>query len=279
MTTREGLVAAILAAPDDDLPRLVFADWLEENGEADRAAWIRIQCELERTMPDRRPWYIPGNWPDKVRPTSRQNLERHIWAKAVESEMVLDWFKVFAHNSVSEAGVGIIWGDDQMSDTDDDDGTECPRATIRRGFVSEVHCTLADWCGDDGGEPILFESPAADYGVVYPSRLRRAGIGPQIVRRHPVERVVLVDREPWQTGNRWSWWTESTAETRPYEVASSLPQDVFRLMHGHNNYYTDSRAFPTREDADKAMSAALIAWAKSVTPGESGVQQRTEELA
>jgi uncharacterized protein (TIGR02996 family) len=37
---------AILDAPNDDLPRLVYADYLEETGEADRAEFIRIQCEL-----------------------------------------------------------------------------------------------------------------------------------------------------------------------------------------------------------------------------------------
>src|SRR5438034_11735243 len=38
-----------LDAPEDDQPRLVLADWLEErNGptDADRAALIRAQCEL-----------------------------------------------------------------------------------------------------------------------------------------------------------------------------------------------------------------------------------------
>jgi uncharacterized protein (TIGR02996 family) len=44
----EGLIAAVFASPDDDLPRLVFADYLEERGEADRAAFIRLSCEMER---------------------------------------------------------------------------------------------------------------------------------------------------------------------------------------------------------------------------------------
>lgn len=43
----EGLIAAVFATPNDDLPRLVFADYLEERGEADRAALIRVSCELE----------------------------------------------------------------------------------------------------------------------------------------------------------------------------------------------------------------------------------------
>lgn len=39
------LVAGIRANPDDDLPRLVAADWLEERGEELRAELIRLQCE------------------------------------------------------------------------------------------------------------------------------------------------------------------------------------------------------------------------------------------
>ena len=37
--------ATILASPDDDFPRLLYADWLEERGDA-RAELIRVQCEL-----------------------------------------------------------------------------------------------------------------------------------------------------------------------------------------------------------------------------------------
>lgn len=38
----------IIAHPDDDAPRLVYADWLEEHGEADRAEFIRGQVEAYR---------------------------------------------------------------------------------------------------------------------------------------------------------------------------------------------------------------------------------------
>jgi uncharacterized protein (TIGR02996 family) len=43
-------LAAIAARPDDDLPRLVYADWLDENGQPDRAEFIRTQVELA-TLP------------------------------------------------------------------------------------------------------------------------------------------------------------------------------------------------------------------------------------
>ena len=40
--------------PDDDTPRLILADYLEENGEADRAEFIRVQCQLAAWVPEAR---------------------------------------------------------------------------------------------------------------------------------------------------------------------------------------------------------------------------------
>jgi uncharacterized protein (TIGR02996 family) len=39
---------AIAETPEDDAPRLIFADWLEEHGHTDRARFIREQCEQAR---------------------------------------------------------------------------------------------------------------------------------------------------------------------------------------------------------------------------------------
>ncbi len=39
----------ILARPDDDAPRLVYADVLEERGETARSEFIRVQCQLAKT--------------------------------------------------------------------------------------------------------------------------------------------------------------------------------------------------------------------------------------
>src|SRR5215207_1617840 len=49
--------ADLTAHPDDDTPRLVLADWLEEHGDrhtAARAEFIRVQIELAR-LPDEDP--------------------------------------------------------------------------------------------------------------------------------------------------------------------------------------------------------------------------------
>ena len=49
MTDHDALLQAVLAAPEDDLPRLVFADFLEESGHpanVARAQFIRLQIEF-----------------------------------------------------------------------------------------------------------------------------------------------------------------------------------------------------------------------------------------
>src|SRR5262249_3881332 len=54
MSEREAFIAAAAAEREEDLPRLAFADWLDENGETGRARFIRLQCWLaqrERSYP------------------------------------------------------------------------------------------------------------------------------------------------------------------------------------------------------------------------------------
>jgi uncharacterized protein (TIGR02996 family) len=48
VTERESLIAAVCADPDDDTVRLAYADWCDENGEPERAEFIRVQVELWR---------------------------------------------------------------------------------------------------------------------------------------------------------------------------------------------------------------------------------------
>jgi uncharacterized protein (TIGR02996 family) len=51
MSDRNALLAAICAQPDEDTPRLAFADYLDEFGEPNRAAFIRAQVEYARAVP------------------------------------------------------------------------------------------------------------------------------------------------------------------------------------------------------------------------------------
>src|SRR6266508_240747 len=54
MSEEDALLAAIYANPDDDTPRLVYADWLDEHDQPERAEFIRAQIrlnEIHQTIP------------------------------------------------------------------------------------------------------------------------------------------------------------------------------------------------------------------------------------
>jgi len=52
MRDHDALYRSILANPADNTPRLVYADWLEENGRAEEAEFIRIESRLDTITPD-----------------------------------------------------------------------------------------------------------------------------------------------------------------------------------------------------------------------------------
>ena len=52
MSEREAFMRAICENPDDDTPRLVFADWLQEHDEEERAEFIRVSIEVARLSTD-----------------------------------------------------------------------------------------------------------------------------------------------------------------------------------------------------------------------------------
>lgn len=101
MSDEFSLLAAILSHPDEDTPRLVFADWLDENGFAARAEFIRLQTEITR-QPERHP-YPPAF-------KAKSTRFRELFAE---------------HGKAWLAVVGVPLG----------------RAIFRRGFVEEIRAT------------------------------------------------------------------------------------------------------------------------------------------
>jgi len=83
LTDRERILRRVIDTPEDDTPRLVFADWLDEHGDRDddpaRAEFIRLQCE-------------PGSDPVLARPRRAREqklLTAHAarWASKVGSDL------------------------------------------------------------------------------------------------------------------------------------------------------------------------------------------------
>jgi len=56
------LCQAVVKQPEDDLPRLMAADWLEEHGQAERAEFIRVQLELAKEPTPALQWRERSLW-------------------------------------------------------------------------------------------------------------------------------------------------------------------------------------------------------------------------
>src|SRR5262249_5428592 len=51
MSTHNGFLRDICANPNDDVARLIYADWLDDQGDSPRADFIRLHCRLEALEP------------------------------------------------------------------------------------------------------------------------------------------------------------------------------------------------------------------------------------
>ena len=82
MSDRDALLAAILAEPDEDTPRLVYADWLDENGQGDRAAFVRAQVEAVRAEP-----FGPKARAATLRADELLNRNRKEWTATIRDQV------------------------------------------------------------------------------------------------------------------------------------------------------------------------------------------------
>jgi uncharacterized protein (TIGR02996 family) len=114
-TDEAGFLIDIITNYNDDTPRLVYADWLQEHGRESRAEFIRLQCELP-----------------KRRRVGRgiKRLKRRVDGFADE---IGEWFTM----------PSPAWFVGPLDHTTDSRPT--PHAAVNRGFIAEVTCTAEDW--------------------------------------------------------------------------------------------------------------------------------------
>src|SRR5262245_37983065 len=98
MTDQEVLLRSILESPDDDAPRLILADWLEEHGEPERAEFIRVQIEKALCANATHPRHGEGRY--RARLTSRAGAlwKRHkrLWLPWDPAELCVTSQRGFA---------------------------------------------------------------------------------------------------------------------------------------------------------------------------------------
>jgi uncharacterized protein (TIGR02996 family) len=114
-------VAAIVVEPDEDAVRLVAADFLEENGDASRAAFIRVQIALARLET------AGQGHTSEAGELRKQELtfSPRFWAAEDCPE--------FFHGTQTQAGSLALRVKDGV------------QLTWRRGFVDRVACPTTDW--------------------------------------------------------------------------------------------------------------------------------------
>lgn len=289
MTTHDALLAAVLAAPNDDLPRLVFADHLEgELGQPERAEFIRVQVELAKLH--QKPcsvasgaWIGPlrsgrghvAEWPNS--PPGRcamplNELGGGLCRKCEAIPRLQRREQELIHADAPRPN-GLKWS--AWESWLGFNRVRCPDGMnwFRRGFVSEVRCTLAEWYSG--------VQCSCGFGLQQTYDCRRCGgvgrfaaIGPPVVRSHPVTRVVLTDREPSQytgVGIRGDSWYWCTAYGDTMHLADRIPPAIAAFLVGCFRERDGVYQYHTREAAGNALSAALILWAKSQVASEVAV--------
>lgn len=142
MSDSEMLLTAILREPSDDLARLAFADRCEEAGDADRAAFIRLQLAMEERVNCCEG--VPGD--DLWRCGPCQMLRRR--AAELLAHAPLWWLPLPAVMSSYTPRIhfnpfGFVKGDNIFA--------------YRRGFCNEVRCRLGNW--HKAGEAIVKSHP------------------------------------------------------------------------------------------------------------------------
>lgn len=175
----ELLLKAVATSPDDDLPRLVAADWLDEHGEPDRAEFIRSQCEYER-------WYDPHERAPRGEPLRKRIVE--LWAGPGPGH----WFGGDLFVSLGETLHAIA-------------GLHKPAGLVRRGFVSGLRVTVADYF-----------ARAADFFAA-----------------HPITKVVLSDAHIFPSGGNDTYYLGGLG---------MFPREYWRRLDGLPSRYAVAEA-------------------------------------
>lgn len=252
-TTDAAFLAAILANPLDDAPRLVYADWLDETGRVERAEYIRVQCELARFPPPGLENRLPGPTRQEMRESLRRR-EADLW----NSPGAIDWFNPYA------AGLQTIRLPRQTI------GHIEPVGYVRRGFIDSASLPTAALvggpCGLCGGEGQVRHGPVTRRVVCPDCKGNRTVVGIAArLARCPLTEVRLSDRSPGHhpTSGLCGWYLRSPREGVPAATAEDLPADLFALLSpGVEPGWRRRRWYPSEGAAVAALFAACLEYVR-----------------
>ena len=269
LTDSEAMLAAIRGLPTDDwdtrqacladdAPRLIYADWLSENGDEARAEFIRVQCELD-DLGIGCTYYEGHNHDWEVAPNGKQtgrclrcmrreplrSRERELWHQLPIANLFVPWSSAVAINhSATEFSVAV--------------GSSRIDCVVRRGFLSHVTLPMVSWVGRECERCYLgnncplckefghLQNHMTCYECDNCSGTGRVGaLGPAIVRS-PVSAVEVV--------------TFSDIMIHPSGGNSTFY--VGNLGSWPREFWSKLKNLPTRSAALAAASRAAIEWVR-----------------
>jgi uncharacterized protein (TIGR02996 family) len=221
---------AIREQPDCDTVRLVYADWLDEHGQAERAEFIRLECEVAHFLKE---WQHR----DACRCDGGNNRctpcrDDDKWAEFSKRQWQLfdilhDDFQL--PKTPHKKGLGrdfnlllnvTLYFNEPLNHS---------TLVQRRGFIEKSICPIDWWLSH----------------------------GPDLVKWHPVQRVEVTNNIILPSDHKEGW-------CMIYESATD--RDVFKHLWGEGYYFnedTSSRRlhFRRQQAAENSLSDGLIAWA------------------
>lgn len=290
MTDGDALFANVIADPDDDTVRLVYADWLGENGQPDRGELIRVQVEMAAIR-------ASGGGDDSQKGDIGTLLTDHGYARLRNRDEELreahpEWDSVLCQEchglcDYRDTHLGRAPACHTCRGTLDmlvryhqfDEPTsmvmfEARPHGWRRGFVESVEI---------GGWETWQPTQASGYTQYVPSRYAKALVDVMPMLREleltaAVPGLSLPAEPRWYSGGPQFVWERDMsgyAGFAPVEPRTSvLPGWLFDLLEGGTplGYYFmlkkhDSRAYATARDAKRNLFRTLCRWVRE-TPRE-----------
>lgn len=270
MTEQEALYRAVLEDPDDDTVRLVYADWLDENDQPERAEFIRVQIALAKEPHcvncGGKGYMGYGSFtatcrhcrPEFLRLKERQNA-------LLTWQNIRTWFRSRGPVCDRYTAVGREYSD--LRETVLQMGISA--ALVHRGFVSSLCSRVQDLFGNMctfcvGRGKFQTSGSATECPRCSDSEL---GVGTGVTggvlrlafQNHPITAVSLIDRIPVPPDERYEFYNWVTLGSNGWYDDAGIPPLV------ENAVYLRQWEFPTAEDAHRGLSDACVSVGRWVT--------------
>jgi uncharacterized protein (TIGR02996 family) len=228
MDERTALERAIAANPEEDTPRLAYADWLDEHGGAEdrrRAEFIRVSIELNRLRPDAGPHDLDFWWGGGSRVPYRRE-----WESAAVGVFKAGGWKRACYARFERGSI---------------DGHRV-RVRFRRGFVEAVEIRADHFIAFAGMACARFPLTLVNICDQAPHACTPDGA---LVQRSASEAL----------GEPCCWARDTGGEYSGFNYHFLPPELYDALPAGGNGSRT---VYSTRDDAFAALSAACLAFGR-----------------